>query len=41
MVIRNWVEKKNWESNRRELFFRIERNEEKAPEGFTPLDESY
>lgn len=29
----------HWEINREELFDRIEKNEEKAPEGFTSLDE--
>jgi len=29
----------HWERNREELFDRIEKNEEKAPEGFTSLDE--
>lgn len=29
----------HWERNQEELFDRIEKNEQKAPEGFTSLDE--
>ncbi|MFO7792742.1 MAG: DUF7557 family protein [Thermoplasmatota archaeon] len=31
--------KEHWKQNRKELFERIEENEEKAPEGFKDLDE--
>ncbi|MFP3871253.1 MAG: antitoxin VapB family protein [Candidatus Aenigmatarchaeota archaeon] len=31
--------KEHWEKNRGELFNKIEENEEKAPEGFTSLEE--
>lgn len=30
--------KEHWERNRKELFEKMEENEEKAPEDFTPLD---
>ena len=39
MVIRNGVGKRNWKSNRRGLFERIKRNEEKGLEDFVCLDE--
>jgi len=31
--------KEHWKQNREELFYRIEENEEKAPEDFVPLEE--